>query len=65
MSKLLNMKAIEHFVVVLVVAFASEITIAGAPVDLSSAAGRSAVVTAIVLALWRALRVDAPQNTGS
>lgn len=56
MSNLLTFKAIEHFVVVIVVAFAAQVAVGGATLDLSSSAGRSAAVTAIAVALWRALR---------
>lgn len=55
---LLNLKAVEHFVVVVVVAFASQVAVAGQPLDLSSAAGRSAAVTGAVMVLWRILRED-------
>lgn len=55
---ILNLKAIEHFLVVIVVAFASQVAISGQPVDLTSSAGRSAALTAVVMALWRILRED-------
>lgn len=60
MDKLFNMKAIEHFVVVIVVAFFAQVAVAGAPLDLSSSAGRTAAVTAILVALWRVVREDIP-----
>lgn len=72
MSKVLNLKAIEHFIVVVIVAFASQVAIAGAPLDLSSAAGRSAAATGVLLVLWRVLRENAsgtnagtPDTTGT
>lgn len=66
MNKILTLKSIEHFLMVLVVAFAAQVSIGGVPADLSSAAGRSAVVTAIAMGLWRALReTEAPAATAS
>ncbi len=65
MSKLLNLKAIEHFLVVIIVAFAAQVTIGGVPADLSSAAGRSAIATAALMALWRVIRENAPAATGT
>jgi len=60
MKNLLTMKAVEHFVFVIVVAFAAQVTIGGAPLDLFSAAGRSAALTGIGMAIWRALREIGP-----
>jgi len=58
MNSLFNLKSIEHFIVVLVVAFFAQVAIAGASIDLSSSTGRTAAVTAIGVALWRVFRED-------
>lgn len=60
MKEILNLKAIAHFLTVLIVAFAAQVTIGGAVVDLSSATGRAAVATAVFMAIWRALRITTP-----
>ena len=64
MSKLLNFKTIEHFLVVIIVAFLSQVAIAGAPLDFTSSTGRAAAVTAIAAALWHAFR-GAADTTGT
>lgn len=60
----LSFKAIEHFLAVLLVSFFAQVAISGAPLDLSSAAGRTSAVTAILMAVWRAFRgaPDQPQD---
>ena len=51
-----SLKTIEHFVFVIVAAFAAQVVVGGAALDLTSTTGRSAAVTAIAVALWRAFR---------
>lgn len=62
----ISLKDIEHFVFVLVAAFVAQIAVGGAAIDITSAAGRSAAVTAIAVAIWRAIReTTTPPSTGS
>lgn len=49
-------RGVEAFLVVLVTAFVSQITVGGQPIDLSTPAGRVTVSTALVSALVLALR---------
>lgn len=65
MNSLLNLKSIEHFMFVIVAAFAAQVVIGGASLDLSSAAGRSAAVTAVAVAIWRAFRETAGSTQGA
>lgn len=58
-----DLKTIEHLVVGFVVMFGAQVAINGVPLDLFTAAGRTAAASAIGMAIWRAVREDLTGTT--